>query len=90
MSSNSYETEKGYFAEIANCEIVCNKILLLYKDPIEVRTFTPYHIAVISTDNGNLIRNDVAAYSNKNLAMNSYYDRLSKMRVQPVGNDLPF
>ena len=90
MSSNSYETEKGHFAEIANCEIVCNKILLLYKDPIEVRTFTPYHIAVISTDNGNLIRNDVAAYSNKNLAMNSYYDRLSKMRVQPVGNDLPF
>lgn len=98
MSSNAYETEKGYFAEIAKCDIVYNIILLLYKDPVEVRTFTPYHIAVISADNGSLIRNDVAVFTNKNSAMNSYYGRLSSLRnsmcSQPVieidDKDLPF
>lgn len=98
MSSNAYETEKGYFAEIAKCDIVYNIILLLYKDPVEVRTFTPYHIAVISADNGSLIRNDVAVFTNKNSASNSYYGRLSSLRnsmcSQPVieidDKDLPF
>ena len=97
-SSNSYETEKGYIAKIAKCDIVYNKILLLYKDPVEVRTFTPYHIAVISTDNGNLIQNDVAVFTNKNSAMNSYDGRLyslrSNMCSQPATEiydaDLPF
>jgi len=97
-SSNSYETEKGYFAEIARCDKVGDNILLLYKDPVEVRTFTPYHVAVISTDNGNLIQNDVAVFTNKNSAINSYYGRLSflqnSMCSQPAkefdDNDLPF
>lgn len=97
-SSNSYETEKGYYAEIAKCDKVGENILLLYKDPIEVRTFTPYHIAVITIDNGNLTRNDVAVFKNKNLAMNSYYGRLSSLRnnmcSQPAKDiddkDLPF
>ena len=91
LSSNSYETENGYFVEIAKCEIVCNKILILYKD---VRTYIPYHITVISTVKGSLIRNDVAVFPNKNTALNSYYERLSKMRSQPPKNiydsDLPF
>lgn len=79
-SSNSHETEKGCFAEIVKCDIVCNILLLLYKDPVEVRTFTPYHIAVIITENGNLIQNEVAVFSNKNSAMNSYCGRLSLLR----------
>lgn len=97
-SSNSYETEKGYFAEITKCYKVGDIILLLYKDPAEVRTFTPYHIAVIYTDNGNLIRNNVADFNNINLAMNSYFGRLSSLRnnmcSQPAKDiddeDLPF
>ena len=80
MSSNSYETENGHYAEIVKCDKVGEKILLLYKTPVEIKTFTPYHIAVISTENGNLIRNDVAVFDNKNSAMNNYYERLSSLR----------
>jgi hypothetical protein len=79
-SSNSYDTGKGYLAEIAKCDIVFNNILLLYKDPVNVRAFTPYHIAVITTDNGNLIRNNVADFNDRNYAIKSYYTRLSSMR----------
>jgi hypothetical protein len=97
-SSNSYETGKGCFAEIAKCDKVGDTILLLYKEPVEVRTFTPYHIAVITSDNGNLTRNDVAVFTNKNLAMNSYYGRLSSLRnsmcsqsaIEIYDKDLPF
>lgn len=95
-SLGSYETEKGYYAEIVQCEKVCNKIILLYIYPVD--GITPYHIAVISTDNGNLIRNDVAVYTNSNSAMKAYCKRLSAMRnsmcCQPDmeihDNDLPF
>lgn len=98
MSSNFYETEKGHSAEIFKCDKVYDSILLLYKDPVDVRTFTPYHIAVISADNGSLVRNDVAVFTNKNSAMNSYYERLSSLRniiySQPAtefnDEDLPF
>ena len=97
-SSNSYETGKGRFAEIAKCDKVGDTILLLYKEPVEVRTFTPYHIAVITSDNGNLTRNDVAVFTNKNSAMNSYYGRLSSLRnsmcsqsaIEIYDKDLPF
>ena len=90
-SSNSYDTGKGYLAEIAKCDIVFNNILLLYKDPVNVRAFTPYHIAVITTDNGNLIRNNVADFNDRNYAINSYYTRLSSMRnnmCPHYGNDI--
>lgn len=98
MLSNSYETAKGYFSEIAKCDKVGDTILLLYKDPDEVRTYLPYHIAVISTDNGNLIRNDVAVFTNINFAMKSYDERLSSMRnsicsqpaIESYDKDLPF
>jgi hypothetical protein len=98
MSLNFYKTANGFFAEIAKCDKVCNNILLLYIDPVEVRTFTPYHIAVISTDNGNLIQNDVAVFTNTRSAMKSYYERLSSLRnsmySQPAieidDKDLPF
>ena len=80
MSSNSYETEKGHYFEIMKCDKAGDKILLLYKTPVEVKTITPYHIAVISTDNGNMIRNDVAVFTNQNSAINSYYERLSSSR----------
>lgn len=90
MSSNTYETKKGHLAEIVECDKVCNVILLLYKAPIEEREITPYHIAVISVDNGNLLRNDVAVFTNQQSAKYSYCERLSKMRVQHADNDLPF
>ena len=98
MSSNSYETENEHYAEIVKCDKVGDKILLLYKTSVEVKTITPYHIAVISTDNGNLTRNDVAVFTNQNSAINSYYERLSSSRnsmcSQPTkkidDKDLPF
>lgn len=90
-SSGSYETEKGHLAEIAQCKKVCNQIILLYKDTVDA--ITPYHITVISADNGNLIRKEVAVFLNKKAAMYSYYKRLSYlingMCCQP-DNDLPF
>lgn len=96
--SNSYKTKIGYNAEIFECDIVCNKILLLYKDPIEVRPITPYHIAVISVNNGNLTQDDVAVFTNRQSAMETYLERLSAMqrhmRTQPAteiyDTDLPF
>lgn len=79
-SSKSYKTKIGYYAEIIKCDIVSNIILLLYKDPVEERTITPYHVAVISTDNNNIIPKDVAVFININSALNSYNERLSCQR----------
>ena len=100
MSSNSYKTEKGHYAEIVKCDKVGDKILLLCKTSDKLREITPYHIDVISTDNGNLIRNDVADFTNTkiNSAMKSYCERLSSLRnnmcSQPPkeidDKDLPF
>ena len=98
ISSGSYKTEKGYLVEIEQCEKVCNKIILLYKDLVGVRTITPYHIVVISTDNGIFKSNVVAVFKNPNSAMKAYNERLSAMRnsmcCQPDkenhDKDLPF
>ena len=98
LSSNSYETKKGQLADIIKCERINNGILLLYKDPNEVRPCTPFHIAIIYVRNGNLIRNEVAVFTNKKTALNSYYSRLKAMRESPyvkhnIGNEdseLPF
>lgn len=98
MSSNSYETEEEHYAEIVKCDKVGDKILLLNKTPDEVKTYTPYHIVVIFVDNGSLMRNEVAVFINKNLAMNAYCGRLSSLQKStysqhPKENhdkDLPF
>lgn len=96
MSSNSYKTEKGHYAEIVKYDKVGDKILLLCKTSDEIREITPYHIDVISTDNGNLIRNDVADFTNTKLnsAMKNYCERLNNMCIQPPkeidDKDLPF
>lgn len=98
MSTNSYETEEGHYAEIVKCDKVGDKILLLYKTPVEIKTFTPYRIAVIFVDNGSLMRNEVAVFTNKNSAMNAYCGRLiffqnstySQPAIEIYDKDIPF
>lgn len=98
QSSCFYETEKGLSAKIVKLDMTNNGILLLYKEPNEASTFWPFRIAIISTNNGVLVRNNVADFTSKTTAMDSYYKRLGVMggdkylrRNAEVDNDeLPF
>lgn len=98
QSSCFYETEKGLSAKIVKLDMTNNGILLLYKEPNEASTFCPFRIAIISTNNGVLVRNNVADFTSKTTAMDSYYKRLGAMggnkylrRNAEVDNDeLPF
>lgn len=98
QSTSSYETGNGLFAEILKCERINRRILLLYRDPNEVRTYCPYHIAIICVKNGEVIRKKVADFTNRKAAIDSYYMRLMGMRessflMRPEGtteNELPF
>lgn len=78
--SRSYKTEKGVSAEILYYEKVGNEIIILYKDPVEVRTYCPYHISILWASDGDIIRNKVAVFTNQNAAKNSYDQRLEIMR----------
>ena len=78
-STNIYKTEKGISAKILHLEIVANMILVLYKDPVEVRTSWPYHISILSTRHGDICRNNVADFTNQLSAEKSYYQRLNGM-----------
>ena len=97
QSTSSYETEKGILAEIVKCDRTKRGILLLYRDPCEVRTYCPFHIAIVYVSNGNLNRNKVADFTNRKAALNSYYTRLRNTRdsfliqsEEAVENELPF
>lgn len=98
LSSNSYETEKGLLADIVKHEKTSREIILLYKDPDDVRAYCTYHIVIVSFTHGDLKRNKVADFPNKTSAMQSFYERLNAMKSkehlrQSKGNDnndLPF
>ena len=78
--TSSYETEKGLLAEVMKCDRVNIGLLLLYKDPNGVRTDYPFHITIIYVRNGDLLRNNVADFTNRKAALDSYYMRLRAMR----------
>ena len=98
QTTDSYETENGLLTEVVKCDRTGGSILLLYRDPDEVRTYCRYHLAIINVSNGNLLRNIVADYTNRSAALNSYYMRLSVMKANPYmkrpeensDNELPF
>ena len=98
QSTGSYETEKGLLAEVVKYDRTDGGILLLYKDSAEVRTYSPFHLAIINVSNGNLLRNKVADFTNKKKALDSYHMRLSAMRTNVYmkrpednsDNDFPF
>lgn len=98
QSTGSYETEKGLLAEIVKCDRTNTGILVLYRDPREVRTLTPFHIDIINIINGNLMCNEVGVYTNRNAALDKYYQRLKAMREnsflmqseETIDNELPF
>jgi len=98
QSTSYYETENGQLAEIVKYDRITNKILLLYRDPCELRTYCSFHIVIINVSNGNLIRNKVADFTNQRAAMDSYYQRLMGMRQydsmmlsdEKTDNELPF
>ncbi|WP_288279846.1 hypothetical protein [uncultured Prevotella sp.] len=79
-STGSYETEKGLLAVVEKYHITGGGILLLYRDHAKVRTYCPFHLAIINVSKGNLIRNKVADFSNRKAALDSYYTRLDAMR----------
>jgi hypothetical protein len=76
-SSGLYKTATGEDARIVKCEIVRNRIIVLYK---VVRNGFLYHIDVLYSENGNRKRNEVADFGNNRAALDSYHQRLSIMR----------
>lgn len=98
ISSNSYKSEKGLSADIIKIRRITNRILLLYKDPNDVRNYWPYHIVIISVNSGDLIKNKVADFTNRKAAMDSFCERLEAMNSNIYmrsltgnnDNDLPF
>ena len=78
-STGSYKTEKGLLTKVVKCGRTDGGILLLYRDSTDV--ITPFHLAIIKTNNGNLLRNNVGVFTNEKKALNSYYMRLSAMRA---------
>ena len=96
--SGTYETKKGLLTEMVKCDMADGVILLLYKDPDNVRTYTPFHAVVINVSNGDLVRNEVSAFTNKEKALNAYYARLRDMKENDYmkrsdeisNNELPF
>lgn len=80
QSTSYYEIEKGLLAEIVKCDRTNSGILLLYRDSTGIRSYWPFHIAIIYVSNGDLIRNKVADFTNKKAALDSYYLRLRTMR----------
>lgn len=98
QSTGSYETEKDLLAEVVKYDRTDGGVLLLYRDPAEVRTYCPFHLAIINFSNGDLLRNKVADFTNRKAALDSYYMRLRAMRAntymkrpeQNSDNELPF
>ena len=79
QSTSSYKTENGLLADIVKCDRTDGGILLLYRDPAEVRTYCPFHLAIINDSNGILVRKKAADFTNRRVALNSYYMRLAAM-----------
>ena len=77
-SMNYYETQSGDKSEILKIEKIGEKVLLLYKDN-NFRTFCPFHIAIITTNNGILSNNTVADFRNSKSASEAYYKRIESM-----------
>ena len=68
-------------SEVVKYDRTDGGVLLLYRDPAEVRTYRPFHLAIINISNGNLLRNKVADFTNRKAALDSYYMRLRAMRA---------
>ena len=63
----------------------CKKVLVvLYKtankDKANIQRLCPYHIAIIKTNQGNLEKNKVADYDNRETAIKRYHERLTGMK----------
>ena len=87
-----YKTASGDVAIIVKCDKVGDRIIVLYENLNETKSY-PYHIDDIkSTDKGEVIQNKVCDYINKSTAMKGYDRRLDDMRKtvhvkQPARHD---
>ncbi len=95
LSTGSYITKKGITTCVIKCNMTNNGILVLYKDPDEVKTYLPFHIDIVSIDGGKPIQNTVSGFSSTKHALQNYNKRLSAMggsrNSQPDSkNDMPF
>ena len=95
LSTGSYITKKGITTYVIKCNMTNNGILVLYKDPDEVKTYLPFHIDIVSIDGGKPIQNTVSGFSSTKHALQNYNKRLSAMggsrNSQPDSkNDMPF
>lgn len=89
VSDGFYETETGERSKLMECHISflrdCKKVLVvLYKtankDKANIQRLCPYHIAIIKTNQGNLEKNKVADYDNRETAIKRYHERLTGMK----------
>ena len=101
-----YETGTGERAELVECNFSFlpdgKKVLVvLYKtaneDKANTQRLYPYHIAIIKINQGNLEKNNVGDFLNRETAIMSYYERLTSMKGNEKNNqreeddeELPF
>ena len=79
-SVGTYITDLGNASEIIRCNKANNGMLIiLYKGSGANGNYYQYHIDVISTNNGELVKNNVADYIDKTSAIRAYSERLRNM-----------
>lgn len=89
VSNGFYKTETGEISELVERNISFlpdgKKVLVvLYKtaneDKANIQRLAPYHIVIIKTNQGNLEKNNVGDYYNKETAIMRYHERLTSMK----------
>lgn len=93
VSNGFYETETGERSELVKYDYSFlpngEKVLVvLYKtaneDKASIQRLYPYHIAIIKTNQGYLEKNKVVDFRAKETAINSYHERLTRMKVNEI------
>ena len=78
------------------CDRISNGILILCKEPSEVRIYCPYQIVIASVNKGEIKHKIVSVYTNESAALKAYYERIkfdqnnANYSQTDDNNDLPF
>jgi hypothetical protein len=96
QSTSSFEYEKNHWIDVVKCDRISNGILILCKEPSEVRIYCPYQIVIASVNKGEIKHKKVSVYTNESAALKAYYERIkfdqnnANYSQTDDNNDLPF
>lgn len=94
--TSSFEYEKDHWIGTVKCDIIDNRILVLLKETSEKKIPWPYHIVIITIDNGVIKHDKVGDYTNETAALKAYDERIwyyqkdANYSLTDDNNDLPF